>query len=719
MAPLFNGYGEPVALGKELARGGEGTIHALASDASLLGKRYHVPPSPEKFAKLAWMVAHPPPGISRVAAWPTGLLYDRPGGQCVGFVMPRVTGYVPLHLLYNTASRRTAFPGATFRFLAHAALNCAIAFGELHARGHLAGDVNESNLLVSRDDATVRFIDCDSFQIQAGARTYLCEVGVPLFTPPELQGQRLRDVLRTPTHECFGLAVLLFQILLGGRHPFTGVYSGPGEMTPERAIREFRFAYGKAAATFQMSPPGAHIPLSVLPPGLTLLFEEAFSPQAPMGGRPDAEAWQRELRSLLVSLKRCPEDEAHPYPGHLKDCPWCQLLVSPGVAYFVSVPLRQTALSFMCEPQDLDPLREELSRLRRLSWPALPARLAPPAMASPPLAALSEAFTRLRQWSALRAGLGLVCCAAWTAFCLLLEWRCGALLVALLLLFWAVSWATLRRRAALSGSHFEKEYEALRVATEAVEVARSTYRKAVVDFRVHAQGVERRLSPVFNAYRELRGAYEAEQRALIKRREGQGREAYLRSLLVQHHAPQGFGRMLRYNLMQAGLHSVYEVLHHPDLKSVPGIGPKRAQVLLAWARLQAREFGQDPSRVLSEGERKALVHKHWQRQHGLRARMEAELAPLRARARELQTRVPKLRAEVEAAQRALAELRRHAPPPRDVLEQALAPKAWEGFRFWAGLVATAWAAGMGGLMLHGSFQENAAGENAAAHLFDR
>src|SRR4051812_43882932 len=101
MVTLYNPRGEPVVLGAELARGGEGAVFELASDASHVAKRYLQPPAPEKVEKLRWMVAHPPPGIERFAAWPTDVLHAQPGGPAAGFLMPRVTGCAPIHALYN------------------------------------------------------------------------------------------------------------------------------------------------------------------------------------------------------------------------------------------------------------------------------------------------------------------------------------------------------------------------------------------------------------------------------------------------------------------------------------------------------------------------------------------------------------------------------------------------------------------------------------------
>lgn len=41
----------------------------------------------------------------------------------------------------------------------------------------------------------------------AAGRTFTCDVGVALFTPPALQGRPFRNLIRTPDHDRFGLAV--------------------------------------------------------------------------------------------------------------------------------------------------------------------------------------------------------------------------------------------------------------------------------------------------------------------------------------------------------------------------------------------------------------------------------------------------------------------------------------------------------------------------------
>ena len=165
------------------------------------------------------------PSLLKIAAWPIDLLSDNKG-VVRGFIMPRVVTRRDIHELYSPKSRAEAFPEADFRFLVHVAANIARAFAVVHEQGHVLGDVNHGNLLVGAD-GTVMLIDCDSFQIGNGTNVFTCDVGVPLFTAPELHGRTFRGLVRTANHDRFGLAVLLFHLLYMGRHPFAGRYVWP------------------------------------------------------------------------------------------------------------------------------------------------------------------------------------------------------------------------------------------------------------------------------------------------------------------------------------------------------------------------------------------------------------------------------------------------------------------------------------------------------------
>ncbi|NJM53317.1 MAG: hypothetical protein HC846_07920, partial [Blastocatellia bacterium] len=66
---------------------------------------------------------------------------------------------------------------------------------------------------------------------------------------PELQGIDLSEVEREKKHDNFGLAVIIFQLLFLGRHPFAGNYLGDEDKSLEDCIREYRFAYWNEAVT--------------------------------------------------------------------------------------------------------------------------------------------------------------------------------------------------------------------------------------------------------------------------------------------------------------------------------------------------------------------------------------------------------------------------------------------------------------------------------------
>jgi DNA-binding helix-hairpin-helix protein with protein kinase domain len=342
---LYGEDGRPVLLGAELGSGGEGKVFEASGQDGLAAKIYHKPPSPDRSAKLAAMVRHRSESLLKISSWPVELLHDAPGGPVSGLLMPRISAYNEIHTLYGPKSRLAEFPHATWKFLVHAAANVARAVAVIHEHGHVVGDINHGNILVS-EQATVRLIDCDSFQITDGARTYRCEVGVPTHTPPELQGLHLGDVSRTPNHDAFGLAVVIFQLLFMARHPFSGMYLGSGDMPIEKAIQELRFAYGSRAAVRLMRPPPHTLSLTMVSEPLARLFERAFSPEGVRdGGRPGAREWVTALEGL--KLRTCPRSRAHHYVSTLAACPWCEIETRAGTLLFNVVgQIRQVTSGF-------------------------------------------------------------------------------------------------------------------------------------------------------------------------------------------------------------------------------------------------------------------------------------------------------------------------------------------------------------------------------------
>jgi DNA-binding helix-hairpin-helix protein with protein kinase domain len=334
-APAVYDSKGPLPLGAAFKQGGEGAIHEIVGKPDLVAKLYHKAISPEKADKILAMASMRTDRLTAISAWPIDLLRNTKREPC-GLVMQRVSGFRDIHTLYGPRSRKTEFPEADWSFLARAASNLARAMGEIHQAGCVIGDVNEGGFMVS-SKALVKIIDCDSFQVQAGGRQFLCEVGIPMFTPPELQGGSTFRVGRTPNHDGFGLAVLIFHLLFLGRHPFAGRFLGKGDPQIEDHIAGYRFAYGAARGTVQMQPP-PHMPtLDLVPTSVGGLFERAFSREgARDGSRPTPLEWVRALDELQRSLARCPANSAHNYPDTGRGCPWCQAERGMGTVLFIA-----------------------------------------------------------------------------------------------------------------------------------------------------------------------------------------------------------------------------------------------------------------------------------------------------------------------------------------------------------------------------------------------
>lgn len=323
-------------------RGGEGTVYAILGDKDRVAKVYHNP-ARVKVPKLEAMLHNPPADPTASSghcsiAWPEDLLVDS-RGQVIGFLMPSVQG-VPIFCTFHPKQRIQKLPHLTYQGLLRIGRNAASAASAIHARGHCICDINQSNALVT-PRGLVSIIDCDSFQIaeSQSRRTYVCEVGVPEYTPPEHQGKRYADFASDETHDRFGLAVLIWQLLMEGNHPFAGqcLRVGKPETMAER-IATGRWVYDPGTrGTYRPRP--ASPDLNLLSPELRQLFQQCFigGHQQPRA-RPDAQTWKKALERAERDLIVCVRNTSHYYGRHLKICPWCERHRRIGFESFPGVP---------------------------------------------------------------------------------------------------------------------------------------------------------------------------------------------------------------------------------------------------------------------------------------------------------------------------------------------------------------------------------------------
>jgi DNA-binding helix-hairpin-helix protein with protein kinase domain len=582
---LYDSQGRALGLEAEIGKGGEGGVWQVADSPNRVAKLYHAP-TEERSAKLNAMLALKTERLLKIAAWPIDTLHAGARGSVKGFLMPRAAGR-QTHILYGPKSRLTGFPQATWPFLLTAAANLARAFAVVHEHGLIVGDVNHGNSLIS-DQATVVLIDCDSFQVTHGGRTFYCGVGVETHVPPELQGHDLSRVLRNRHHDAFGLATLVFQILFMGRHPFSGRFLGAGDMPIPQAIREFRFAYGSGAAGRQMQPPPNTLPLEAVSKEVALLFERAFSPHGIQeGARPAPQEWVGALEGLAKQLQVCSRNPSHHFLRSLAACPWCEIERRAGVLLFgfwVSAPAQQTGSFHLAAV-----------------W-ARTAAVAPPGAA--PTLPDPKALRLQASPAALREGLwywGKVILAVGSslgATSLVLSPGNGPLAI-LLTVIAITSW--LARE--ISSPERTRARQELKASEAELRRLHDLWQReaSTAPFEAKLRELEQKRA----LYTDLPAARQRGLAQLQASRRQKQLERFLNRYRIEHRAIKGIGPARTATLQSYGIETAADIDAAAILR-IPGFGPAMAQNLIHWRTSIEPTFVFDANRGIDPADLRAL-----------------------------------------------------------------------------------------------------------------
>jgi len=573
---MIDSNGQPVRLGKEIGRGGEGSVFEVEGLENLAAKIYHQTPlEEEQVEKLETMVSRWSEKLEMISAWPRSLLYKTQGNHACGFLLPRIVNARQLHELYGSSNRRQHYPDAQWHHLVLAARNTAAAFQSFHAAGIAVGDVNQGNLLVD-SQMCVRMIDCDSSQITNREKTFFCPVGSAHFTPPELQSKKLSEVYRTKNHDGFGLAVLIFHLLFVGRHPFAGRFRGEGDMPIEKAIAERRFAFSMNREETLVDPPPASLNLTDLPAHLGQLFEQAFRTDHSKGDvRPSASQWVEQLDLLIQGRKTCRFDPLHVYYGQLRECPWCRIEDQGGPSFFVPADGVQTLSSKRVEQLDA-----RINLLQIAEFPELyPSKLELP---STPL--LKKLETVPKRTSVDVAALVL---AAAGCLCLIgIAWR-PALALGTVCLWGSCGYLVIAkesqsRRKVVDdfrgwlGRALDRLEELARGVARGHQQRNMDYDRAIDDFRLDIKH-----------YR----AEGEELRKVLKQQGGVQRDDFLRKRLIRDNFRDisGLTRAMVPMLESFGVDSAYDI-DQINLYNVPNVNAATMIGLLQWKDQAGQEF---------------------------------------------------------------------------------------------------------------------------------
>jgi len=592
--------GKSVSLSRRIGRGGEGDVYVVADNPSIAVKLYTVTNLEDRAAKIRAFVDAKLAEREPLVAFPLAEVKSA-AGTFLGFAMRLIDGCKPLHELYAPGARKIHFPQADYRFLVRTASNVARAVAAVHRSGCVIGDINHSGILVS-PKAVVALIDADSFQVSTRTGQFLCKVGVPEYTPPELQGMGLVGVTRTTNHDAFGLAVVIFQLLFMGRHPFVGTVRR-GDIPPiHENIAARRYVYTDIVNVGMDQPPGTPSLVDFHPP-LAAAFDQAFLSKDP---RPTAEEWVRVLDKLEQALIKCQDNELHFVPRDASECAWCDMERQLGTLLFLPyVPASTvTGTDPGADSFDLEALWKRIQAVKSATDICLSPKLSVPNV-SP-----SEAA---RKAKAIGSGGSVV------GVLMIIGAAIGLVVAPVAWFLWGILFfsgiSVINEKRAFDPEPFKSGY----IAREQMylrEVANWNKRNGVEDF--------------LKLYAELEAAREEYQ--LVKReeardvskrgeeRKGAQLEAFLATFPIEHAKIAGIGSATRATLASYGIDTAANI-KDGRIQNVPGIGNKLSERLLAWRRKLEAQFVYRPD--LTALDRSAIIQ--------ARVKAETKAGPLRAK----------------------------------------------------------------------------------------
>lgn len=586
--------GNVVELGKELGRGGEGVVYQLHDlHSSSVAKIYSHQIPIQKQQKLMMMAKAHNEYLIRISAWPTDTIHNR-DGSIIGFIMQRLSNYEPIHKLYSPTHRKQVFPKANWAYLVNVAKNLSAAFSVIHTTGQvIVGDVNQGNVYVS-PDSTVKFIDCDSFQISTKNAIHYCEVGVSHFTPPEMQGlSGYHGFVRTQNHDNFGLAILCFHLLFMGRHPFSGVHDARGYVTLEDAIKTHLFAFSRRSSyRMGVRPPPNSLTMDSISDELANLFELAFSRECSTNNnRPQALHWHRALDNFTKNLVSCAREPIHIYYKGNSCCPWCKLEKTANILFFVDLTGdTASAMSF-----DIEGIWRKIQSIPS-PGPAPELNLSAIKVSPKPLP------LRVKAQQAKCFGLKILAVAIFIVSVLLgLGTENGIVtlvgIVASIIVFNCYQPDNSEKRA---------RQTALSRAEEVWRIEKENWQKYAGNYEYN-----RILKDLFNIkkkYESLPSLYSQEKQKLHANIRQNQLNKFLSQYFIDDHNINSIGTVRKAVLSSFGIETAADIDAY-RVMSIEGFGQYLTSTLLAWRKSIESRFVFDPSKGVAPEDIKLLNHK--------------------------------------------------------------------------------------------------------------
>jgi serine/threonine protein kinase len=294
-------------------------------------------------AKIEFMIAHPPEdSVREVAgikypryAWPLAVTREKgpsanPG---VGYAMPVIDATKSKTLDYffdhNLSQNLESAHSKALSFKIEILRNLSESIEELHKAGHIFVDLKPQNVRVFEGTNIVTFLDCDGFTIgeAGGAKRFQSTMVSPDYVAPEITRRANRNDPIGVEQDEYALAVMIFQMLNNGIHPFQGIIKDPNFNAPTNDDKAALGLYPHGITPNPRISPRPQSLHDTLLDETRFLLDRAF---VEGNQRPTATEWKQHFDKILMQkfLVRCtsqPSDVEH-IRFREKVCPACRML---------------------------------------------------------------------------------------------------------------------------------------------------------------------------------------------------------------------------------------------------------------------------------------------------------------------------------------------------------------------------------------------------------